>query len=259
MTELDSFPEGSTAFVQGASRGIGLEMVRRILGLGRFHRVYASARRATACDALSALAESSGGALVPVDMDVTEPADLARAAARVGAEVEALHLLINASGLLHDAARGIHPEKRLEDVDAEALMRVFQVNAFAPLLMTRHLLPVLARGERAVVANISARVGSIGDNRLGGWYAYRGSKAAQNMFTRGIAIECARRARSVICLALHPGTTDTALSGPFQARVPEGKLFSPAFSAACLLDIIDGATAEDSGGFFGWDGAPIAW
>lgn len=259
MTELGSFAEGSAAFVQGASRGIGLEMVRRIHASGRFRRIFASARRATACDALSSLADAAGGAVVPVDMDVTAPADLVRAGVRVGEEVDALHLLINASGLLHDAAHALRPEKRLEDVDPDTLMRVFQVNAFAPLLMTRQLLPYLAHGDRAVVANISARVGSIADNRLGGWYAYRGSKAAQNMFTRGIAVELSRRAGRAICIALHPGTTDTALSRPFQARVPEGRLFPAGFSASRLLAIIDRVTVEDSGGFFAWDGEPIPW
>jgi NAD(P)-dependent dehydrogenase (short-subunit alcohol dehydrogenase family) len=139
------------------------------------------------------------------------------------------------------------------------MLRNYRVNTLAPALIARYFLPLLNHRERAVFASLSARVGSIGDNRLGGWYSYRASKAAQNMFTRGLAIECGRRAKRVICLALHPGTTDTGLSEPFQGRVPEGKLFSPDFAAGKLLECIDGAGPADSGGFFAWDGAPIPW
>ena len=113
--------------------------------------------------------------------------------------------------------------------------------------------------ERAVFASISARVGSIGDNRLGGWYAYRGSKAAQNMFTKTLAIEWARSRRNVICVALHPGTTDTDLSRPFQANVPPQKLFSTERTVAQLLAVIDRLTPADSGRFLAWDGTEIAW
>jgi NAD(P)-dependent dehydrogenase (short-subunit alcohol dehydrogenase family) len=110
-----------------------------------------------------------------------------------------------------------------------------------------------------VFASISARVGSIGDNRLGGWYAYRGAKAAQNMFTRTLAVEWARSRRNVVCVALHPGTTDTDLSRPFQASVPEGKLFAPARTVHQLLGVIDGLTTTDSGRFLAWDGSEVPW
>jgi NAD(P)-dependent dehydrogenase (short-subunit alcohol dehydrogenase family) len=110
-----------------------------------------------------------------------------------------------------------------------------------------------------VFASISARVGSIGDNRLGGWYAYRGAKAAQNMFTRTLAIEWARTRRNVICVALHPGTTDTELSRPFQANVPPEKLFAPGRTVHQLLEVIDRLTPADSGSFLAWDGSPIPW
>jgi len=110
-----------------------------------------------------------------------------------------------------------------------------------------------------VFANISARVGSIGDNRLGGWYAYRGAKAAQNMFTKTLAIEWARSRRNVICVALHPGTTDTDLSRPFQANVPAGKLFTPERTVRQLLEIIDRLTPADTGRFLAWDGGGIPW
>ncbi len=116
-----------------------------------------------------------------------------------------------------------------------------------------------AHRERAVFASISARVGSIGDNRLGGWYAYRGAKAAQNMFTKTLSVEWARSRRNVTCVALHPGTTDTELSRPFQANVPPEKLFPPERTVRQLLGVIDGLVTGDTGRFLAWDGSEIPW
>jgi NAD(P)-dependent dehydrogenase (short-subunit alcohol dehydrogenase family) len=111
----------------------------------------------------------------------------------------------------------------------------------------------------AGVLHDAARVGSIEDNRLGGWYAYRASKAAQNMYTRTLAVEWARSRRNVICVALHPGTTDTDLSRPFQANVPAGKLFGVDYAVARMLGVIDRLQSADSGQFFAWDGERIPW
>jgi NAD(P)-dependent dehydrogenase (short-subunit alcohol dehydrogenase family) len=135
----------------------------------------------------------------------------------------------------------------------------FAVNALGPALVMRHLLPLMRREGKAVLAVMSARVGSIGDNRLGGWYAYRASKAALNQFMKTASIEAARRYRNVIVLALHPGTTDTGLSAPFQANVPEGKLFSSAFVAERLLEVIEQTGPDDSGSFRAWDDSEIPW
>jgi len=255
---MENLPESAEALVLGASGGIGLEFTRQLLAEPGLSRVWAGARRPGG-EGLAELAAAHPGRLERLRVDVAREADLVAMAERIGEATPRLHLVINAFGLLHDEARGLWPEKRLEDVRAEALEASFRVNAFAPILVARHVLPLLSHRERAVFASLSARVGSIGDNRLGGWYAYRAAKAAQNMFTRGLAVELARRARSVICLALHPGTTDTSLSAPFQARVPEGKLFTTAFAVERLLAVIDGAGREDSGGFFGWDGGAIPW
>jgi NAD(P)-dependent dehydrogenase (short-subunit alcohol dehydrogenase family) len=138
-------------------------------------------------------------------------------------------------------------------------MEAFAVNGAGPLLLAKHLEPLLPRRERAVFASLSARVGSIGDNRLGGWYAYRASKAAQNMFIRTLAIELARRARGAICVALHPGTTDTELSRPFQGGVPESKLFTAERAVEQLLRVIDGLGPGDTGRFIAWNGERIPW
>lgn len=161
--------------------------------------------------------------------------------------------------MLHDGDRGIRPEKRLEDVDPEALTALFQVNAAGPLLVARHFRPLLGHGDPAVFAAISARVGSIRDNGRGGWYAYRGSKAALNQYIRTLAIELRRRAPAVTCAALHPGTTDTDLSAPYQDSVPAEQLFPVARTADQLLQVMAGLGPEDSGGFFAWDGQPIPW
>ena len=136
-------------------------------------------------------------------------------------------------------------------------MQLFAVNAIGPALVAKHFLPLLPRHGRSVFASISARVGSIEDNRLGGWYSYRASKAALNMLLKTYSIELKRRAPSAICVGLHPGTVDTALSKPFQGGVAPGKLFSPTQSAAYLLRVIDGLTPADNGAVFAWDGSQI--
>jgi NAD(P)-dependent dehydrogenase (short-subunit alcohol dehydrogenase family) len=161
--------------------------------------------------------------------------------------------------MLHDATTGMAPEKRLADVRADTLAASFAVNAYGPLLVAKHFERLLAHREQAVFASISARVGSIGDNRLGGWYAYRGAKAAQNMFTKTLSVEWARSRRNVICVALHPGTTDTDLSRPFQANVPPEKLFSVERTVRQLLEVVERLTPADTGRFLAWDGREIPW
>ena len=183
---------------------------------------------------------------------------MTRAARIVAGEVEAVDLVVNCAGVLHDEA-AMQPERRLEDVQVEHLQRAFAVNAIGPLLVAKHFQQLLPRRQRAVFASLSARVGSIGDNRLGGWYAYRASKAAQNMITRNLSIELRRRSRGIVCVALHPGTVDTALSRPFQRNVPSEKLFSPERAASQLLAVVDRLGPDDNGGFFAWDGQPVPW
>jgi NAD(P)-dependent dehydrogenase (short-subunit alcohol dehydrogenase family) len=243
-----------TALIQGASRGIGLELTRLLLERGA--RVVATCRAPERADALASLGVTHDGLRV-VRLDVEDEASIADAAARVRAAAPRLHLLMNVAGILHDGPLG--PEKKLDEVDPANLHRVFAVNAFGPLLVAKHFAPLLRHDEPAVLANLSARVGSIGDDRLGGWYAYRASKAAQNMFTKNLSIELGRRAKNLTVVALHPGTVDTGLSAPFTSRVPPDKLFSPARAARQLLAIVDGVTPEDTGRFFAWDGQEIPW
>lgn len=251
---MKSFPAGSVALIQGASRGIGLGLARALLEQRCFDRVLATCRDPASADELQALA---GERLEIRALDVTDAGQVEHLAAAL--EARDLHpsLVVNAAGVLH--ADGFGPEKKLEDLEIQALQRVFAVNAFGPALMLKALRPLMAREGKAVFAAISARVGSIGDNRLGGWYAYRASKAALNQIIRTAGIEFSRRNRNVIAAALHPGTTDTSLSQPFQANVPDGKLFSVEQTCGYLLSVIDGLTEHDNGGFFAWDAKPIEW
>ena len=184
------------------------------------------------------------------ELDITDEASIAQAAARAGSP----ELVVVATGLLHDGARG--PEKALRDLDAEWLARQYAVNAIGPALVAKHFLPIMPRTGRSVLAILSARVGSISDNRLGGWYGYRASKAALNQLVRTLAIEDKRRNERGIVVALHPGTVDTKLSKPFQQSGRD--LFAPGRAAVQLLDVIDRLKPQDSGKLFAWDGTEIA-
>jgi NAD(P)-dependent dehydrogenase (short-subunit alcohol dehydrogenase family) len=157
--------------------------------------------------------------------------------------------------MLHDDAAG--PERALRDLDADRLAHLFAINTIGPALALKHFAPLLAKDVPATIACISARVGSIADNRLGGWYGYRASKAALNQIVRTAAIELARTRPQAMCVALHPGTVDTGLSKPFKRGVPAEKLFTPAYSADRLLAVLDGLAPAQSGRIFAWDGAEI--
>lgn len=168
-----------------------------------------------------------------------------------------IDLLIVATGILHE---GDHkPERSLQNLSGAAMTRLFAVNTIGPALVLKHFASLLAKDRRASVAVLSARVGSISDNRSGGWYSYRASKAALNMIVRSAAIEIGRSRPEAICVALHPGTVDTPLSGPFQRGVPPEKLFTPWRAARQLLDVIDGLGPSESGGMFAWDGSRIGY
>jgi NAD(P)-dependent dehydrogenase (short-subunit alcohol dehydrogenase family) len=176
---------------------------------------------------------------------------------RLDPAAPALRVVINTAGLLH--APDLQPEKRLAQVNRAALERSFSVNAFGAILLARALEPLLAREAPVHVASLSARVGSIGDNRLGGWYSYRAAKAAQNQLLRTLALEWRRRLPNACVTVLHPGTTATGLSAPFRGSVPPENLFTPERTAAQLLDVLEGQTPERSGSFLAWDGAVIPW
>ncbi|MFN3777566.1 MULTISPECIES: SDR family NAD(P)-dependent oxidoreductase [Brevundimonas] len=231
-----------SAVVIGASGGIGRALTQRLVAEGGFEAVWAVSRSAAAVPGAQALAA-----------DLEDEDSLAQAAARI-AQGAAPTLVLVATGVLHD---GFQPERSLRQLEAEHLLRDYRINTVGPALVAKHLLPLLPRDRRAVFAALSARVGSIGDNRLGGWHAYRASKAALNMILRNLAIETARTHPLAVVAGLHPGTVDTGLSAPFQKGVGEGRLFSPDHSAERLLAVAAGLTPGDSGGVFAWDGVRI--
>jgi len=154
---------------------------------------------------------------------------------------------------------GTGPEKSVRALRADALAQQFAVNAIGPAMIMAQAPALLRRDRRSVFAVLSARVGSISDNRLGGWHGYRAAKAALNMLMRGLAIELSRSHPQAVVAALHPGTVDTPLSAPFQRGVQPEKLFTPAYSAGAMLGVLDGLEPADSGKLWGWDGAEIAF
>ena len=190
-------------------------------------------------------------------LDVTDEASVAELAADLSTRDIKLHRLINTVGYLHTPTYG--PEKSLRDINPEQYLESQRVNALPTLLLAKHLGPLLRHDDPAAFVSISARVGSITDNRLGGWYSYRASKAALNMSLKCIAVEWARTHRNVCVAALHPGTTDTALSQPFQQRLPPGQLQSAAWTAAALMAVIENLSASQTGRFWAFDGAEIPW
>ncbi|MDO7598137.1 MAG: SDR family NAD(P)-dependent oxidoreductase [Pseudomonadota bacterium] len=181
--------------------------------------------------------------------------DSIAAAAVYASKEKPLDLVIVANGILHDA--DIMPEKSLRELSAEKFHRIFEVNTITPALIAKHFLPKLNRHKPSIFAALSARVGSISDNRLGGWYAYRASKSALNMIIKNASIEIGRRNKHAIIVGIHPGTVDSNLSKPFQANVPAAKLFTPKYSANKLLDVLENLTPEQTGKCFAWDGEEI--
>jgi len=240
--------------VTGASRGIGLAFTNQLLRRTTEGTIIAVSRSGTS-PALETLQSTYPGRVVPMACDVTSQEDT-RA---LGATIKSEHggkvdLVLNVAGLLHDVGgTGYMPERSLASIDAAAMQKVFAVNAMGPVLVAQAVASQLTKG--AIVASVSARVGSISDNRLGGWWSYRMSKAALNMATVNMANELRRK--DVYAVALHPGTTDTDLSVPFQKNVQPEKLFTPEFSTSSMLDVLDKLAPGDTGGFFAYDGSRI--
>lgn len=193
--------------------------------------------------------------------NVLDEKDLERMALSIKSDIAdknrpPLKLILVAIGTLH-RDDGTGPEKSWRDLSSDNMAEIFAANTIAPSLVAKHFLPLLPRNERSVFAALSARVGSISDNQLGGWYSYRASKAALNQIIKTASIELARTKPNAICLGLHPGTVDTDLSKPFQANVSEGKLFTPEISASHLLNVISNATPAQSGSLLAWDGSIV--
>lgn len=232
--------------VAGATGGIGRALIQQLLE--RPDTIVTGLCRRP--DAAADWANQYGDALSLLPWDALDPTpELALK--------EDVDGVIYAAGRLH--GEGIRPEKRLEDLDAGALASAFQVNASAFVLLVQALLPRLRHKRLKRIVAVSAKVGSIGDNGFGGWYGYRASKAALNMLTRNLSIELPRRIRPVTCVAVHPGTTRTQLSEPFQQSLAQLQVHEPHDTATNLLSIYDSLDTEHNGQFFSWDGSSLPW
>ena len=240
--------------IQGGGRGIGLALARQALAAGA-DRLIITARQPMNAPAHAELASDARVSFLP--LDVTDDAGIRATAAEISEMVPRLDRVICTSGMLQQG--DIRPEKRIADIDAEALVHLYRVNALGPILLARELWPLL-KGEHALAyAAISARVGSISDNRLGGWYAYRASKAALNQLMRTLSIELARANPNACVATLHPGTVDTDLSKPFQGAVPADRLFTADDSAGRMWRVLDRLTPADTGTLFAYDGSVIPY
>ncbi len=247
-SHLPSFLRNLNAVVIGASGGIGQAFVKLLSEDAYVGQVHAFSRSPVT---LQHEKITTGH----VDFEQEDTIEQAAAAA---SEKQPLDLILVATGILSDGDR-LQPEKTFRNLSSTNLHRVFAVNAIGSALVAKHFLPHMPKNRKSVFAALSARVGSIEDNHLGGWYGYRASKAALNMILKTAAIEVRRRFEQAIIVGLHPGTVNTRLSAPFQANVSEEKLFTPDFSATKLLAVIDRLDASDSGRVFAWDGQRIPY
>lgn len=256
MTGLNNV-QNANALVVGASQGIGLGFVNYLLGHEAIAHVVATYHNPDSASGLFALDEKYPDRLTCLPLDATNESQVADCIAHISTGIKTLHIVINCVGFLH--SDDIQPEKSLKHINADQLLRYFQVNSISGVLLAKYLIPLLRHGDRSIFASISAKIGSIGDNHLGGWYGYRASKAALNMLMRTAAIEYQRKSPNTIVVTLHPGTTDTRLSKPFQGNVPPEKLFSVERTVTQLMDVLDTLGSEDSGQFFSWDGSRLPW
>jgi len=233
---IDSFEAGSKAVVVGASGAIGGAFVELLRAENRFDVVEMS--------------RLSG----QVSLDISDETSIEAAAKDVQGSGQ-VDLLINCVGLLHDKA-GLVPEKNLKQLSADFLATYFRINTIGPALLLKHFTPLMPRDRRSVFVSLSARVGSLDDNRLGGWYGYRASKAAHNMILRNASIELARTHPLAVLAAIHPGTVESPLSAPYAKGHPT---MSPSEAAGRILGVINDLSPEHSGSFFAYDGSTIPW
>lgn len=233
MVSMQSLPKDYRAVVAGSTGGIGSAFLELL-------------KSDNNCAEVIGFSRSSWPAI-----KFDDEATIKSAADSIEGEV---HLFIDATGFLADEI--IKPEKSLKTLDAQNMTRLFQLNAVGPALLMKHFTPLMPRKERSIFATLSARVGSIGDNSLGGWYSYRASKSALNMFLKCTAIEVARSKPENICVALHPGTVVSSLSDPFAS---DRKRFTPDYSASQMLKVLDGLSAGQTGTFWDYKGDAIEW
>ena len=243
--------------IHGSSRGIGLALASELARESDQRLVIATCRNPTQALELHNLKKMRPHQIEIVQMDVEDESSIENAAASVRNICDNVTVMISCIGILHSAA--IQPERRLRDVTADQLIKAFRVNAVGPLLCAKYFAQFFHKQNKTVIAALSARVGSITDNNLGGWYAYRSSKAALNMYLKNLSIELPRTYHRIICVALHPGTVDTQLSRPFQQRIPAKQIFEPSHAASKIARILSNLDENDNGKFIAWDRKQVPW
>lgn len=244
---IASFGDDINVAVIGGNGGIGREFLTQLSECSNVSKVFNFSRKPLD---VSNTKQSS------FFLDLEEEQSIEAASRFAYDSVHQLSLVIVATGLLHDGTH-TQPERSWKELSADTLKRAFSINAIGPLLVAKHFLPLLNKQNKSVFAALSARVGSIGDNRLGGWYAYRSSKAALNMLIKSLSIELSRQNQCGICIGLHPGTVDTKLSKPFQRNVPPNNLKSPSNCVSELLGVLSAVDRKDTGCLLAWDGSKI--
>ncbi|MBU2705605.1 SDR family NAD(P)-dependent oxidoreductase [Zooshikella marina] len=258
---LNCFTSPINAFIVGASRGIGLAFIKQLLQEPCINQVFAGCRSPSEARTLNDLTVNNPSHLHPIQIDLTDEHSVQKSLNHIKQQLncQPLSLIINCAGFLHNESAGFFPEKKLAEASPALLQSSLTLHTLGVLLLAKYSEALLARQTHTVFASLSARVGSISDNRLGGWYSYRVSKAAHNMAIKNIAIEWSRRKKHNVCVALHPGSTATELSAPFQHNIAPHKLFSATQAAGYLLSVISQLTPEDTGKFLAWDGQVIPW
>lgn len=251
-----------TYLIIGGTGGIGKAMVEQLVQATANKQTNSSNSIRVFATYHNSLPDIEADHLYWLKMDISDEQSIEQAIDEIQPHTSHIDWVINCVGLLHTEAA--QPEKALRQIETDFFLQNMQVNALASMLIAKHIKPLLKHAERshdnpAIFATISARVGSISDNGLGGWYSYRMSKAALNMGMKNLSIEWERSLKNVCVVVMQPGTVNTQLSAPFQGNVAEGQLFSPAYSAESLLEVLLGMNADQSGSFVDWAGESIPW
>eukprot|EP01041_Mallomonas_annulata_P001716 gene1716-3321_t len=265
VRKMSSFSSNSQPIyvVSSVSRGLGQEFARQLL-IHSSASVIGCVRSLAINQSLEDLRTTYPGRLHLVQADLEDQTSVEKAGEAIRSLTDRVDVLLNVAGILGDAINSPGPERSLAKLDRDWFHKSLEVNLIGHVMMTQQVLPLMTVPKDSIssrspskVVNVSARVGSIADNNLGGWYSYRMSKAALNMFTKTLSIEMKRQGG--LALSIHPGTVSTDLSAPFSANVRKEKLFTPEKSVKLMLDVIEKATMQDSGSFFAYDGTIIPW
>lgn len=254
--------KNKTYLIIGGTGGIGRAMVEQMVAVTADGQTSSNHSIRVFATYHNSVPDIEADHLYWLKMDISEEKSIKKAIEEMKQHSDHIDWVINCVGLLH--TKQSQPEKALRQLETAFFLENMQVNALASMLIAKHIKPLLKHAERsdehpAIFATISARVGSITDNELGGWYSYRMSKAALNMGMKNLSIEWERALKDVCVVVMQPGTVNTQLSAPFQGNVKEGHLFSPAYSAEALLEVLSQMTAKQSGSFVDWAGELIPW